>query len=165
MDATMYVIGIAWLAIFAWYALMARDPRALFWVQLAHALQYLAFPIRVEMNNAVKDQPASRGRMIRHMAIYAAALLLISVGISTFVPATAMGVIGGVFGEDPSFAAPILILLFINIHHYFTDGVIWKISNPEVRKELFAHVPRATAPVVAPGTPTPGTRRKMAEAK
>jgi len=30
--------------------------------------------------------------------------------------------------------------MFINIHHYFTDGVIWKISNPEVRKELFAHV-------------------------
>jgi hypothetical protein len=36
--------------------------------------------------------------------------------------------------------APILIFYFINIHHYFTDGVIWKISNPEVRKELFAHV-------------------------
>jgi hypothetical protein len=30
--------------------------------------------------------------------------------------------------------------MFINIHHYFTDGVIWKISNPEVRKDLFAHV-------------------------
>jgi hypothetical protein len=36
--------------------------------------------------------------------------------------------------------APILIFYFINIHHYFTDGVIWKISNPEVRRELFAHV-------------------------
>jgi hypothetical protein len=32
--------------------------------------------------------------------------------------------------------------MFINIHHYFTYGVIWKISNPEVRRELFAHVPR-----------------------
>jgi len=155
---------VAWLAIFAWYALMARDPRALFWVQLAHALQYLAFPIRVEMNNAVKDQPASRGRMFRHMAMYGAALIIISVGISTFVPATAMGVIGGVFGESPTFAAPILILLFINIHHYFTDGVIWKISNPEVRKELFAHVPRPAAPVVAQGTPTSG-RRRLAEVK
>ena len=30
--------------------------------------------------------------------------------------------------------------MIINIHHYFTDGVIWKISNPEVRRELFAHV-------------------------
>ena len=37
-------------------------------------------------------------------------------------------------------SAPILLLMFINIHHYFTDGVIWKISNPEVRQELFAHV-------------------------
>jgi hypothetical protein len=36
--------------------------------------------------------------------------------------------------------------MFINIHHYFTDGVIWKISNPEVRRELFAHVPPAPRP-------------------
>ena len=50
------------------------------------------------------------------------------------------------FGEDPARAAPILILMFINIHHYFTDGVIWHISNPDVRKELFAHVPRPDKP-------------------
>ena len=41
--------------------------------------------------------------------------------------------------------APVLLLYLINIHHYFTDGVIWKISNPEVRKELFAHVMPAAA--------------------
>ena len=154
---------VAWLAIFVWYALMARDPRALFWVQLAHAVQYLAFPIRVEMNNAAKAQPASRSRLMFHMAIYGAALLLLSVAISRFVPATAMGVIGGVFGEEPNLAAPILILLFINIHHYFTDGVIWKISNPEVRKELFAHVSRpATESAVAQGGPKSASRKKLA---
>ena len=27
----------------------------------------------------------------------------------------------------------------------FTDGVIWKISNPEVRKDLFAHVQAPTS--------------------
>jgi hypothetical protein len=43
--------------------------------------------------------------------------------------------------------------MFINIHHYFTDGVIWKISNPEVRKELFAHVRRDAAPVTAERRP------------
>jgi hypothetical protein len=61
-------------------------------------------------------------------------------------------VVGNIFGEQPGLAAPILVLMFVNIHHYFTDGVIWKISNPEVRKELFAHVPRgaATKPVAAP---------------
>jgi hypothetical protein len=56
--------------------------------------------------------------------------------------------------------------MFINIHHYFTDGVIWKISNPEVRKELFAHVPRAESPstgVAAPiASATPGKRGSKA---
>jgi hypothetical protein len=64
-----------------------------------------------------------------------------------------MGVVGNVFGEEPGKAAPILVLMFINIHHYFTDGVIWKISNPEVRKELFAHVPRPDK--AAPAVPAP----------
>jgi hypothetical protein len=41
--------------------------------------------------------------------------------------------------------APCLLLTLINFHHYFTDGVMWKISNAEVRQELFAHVPRANA--------------------
>ena len=34
----------------------------------------------------------------------------------------------------------LLIASAISIHHYFVDGCIWKISNPDVRKKLFAHV-------------------------
>ena len=131
---------IAWLALFAWYAMMARDPMAIFWVQIAHALQYLAFPVRVEINRTEARQP---GRLARHMAIYGVALLAVSYLMAQVLPAGAMSVVGEVFGEEPGRAVPILMLMFINIHHYFTDGVIWKISNPEVRKELFAHVPRA----------------------
>lgn len=42
---------IPWIAIFVWYAAMARvGLPALFIVQIAHALQYLIFPFRVEMN-------------------------------------------------------------------------------------------------------------------
>jgi hypothetical protein len=125
---------VAWLAIFAWYAMMARDPKALFWIQIAHALQYLSFPVRVEMNRT------ARGALVRHMILYGVLLLGASVVVALVLPPAFMGVIGNVFGEEPGKSAPILILLFINIHHYFTDGVIWKISNPEVRRELFAHV-------------------------
>jgi hypothetical protein len=53
-----------------------------------------------------------------------------------------MGAVDRVFNEESGKSASILVLTFINIHHYFTDGVIWKISNPDVRKELFAHVRR-----------------------
>jgi hypothetical protein len=64
----------------------------------------------------------------------------VSILVARAVPASAMSVVGSMFGEEPGRAAPILLLMFINIHHYFTDGVIWKISNPEVRRDLFAHV-------------------------
>jgi len=134
---------VAWLAIFSWYAVMARDPRALFWIQIAHALQYLAFPIRVEMNRTANQPAASHRRLAAHMVLYGAGLMTISIIVARVVPASAMSVVGNLFGEEPARAAPILILMIINIHHYFTDGVIWKISNPEVRRELFAHVKSA----------------------
>ena len=130
---------VAWLAIFAWYAMMARDPKAIFWIQIAHALQYLSFPIRVEMNRSAKDKARS---VAFHMVLYGAGLLAVSVLVGLAVPKAMMGAVGRIFGEEPGKSAPILILMFINIHHYFTDGVIWKISNPEVRKELFAHLPK-----------------------
>src|SRR5438067_11255484 len=74
------------------------------------------------------------------MALYGAGLLGLSLLVQHAVPIASMGIVGRVFGEEPGRAAPILILMFINVHHYFTDGVIWKISNPDVRRELFAHV-------------------------
>jgi len=146
---------VAWVAIFVWYAVMARDPKAIFWVQIAHALQYLVFPIRVEMNRTAREPTTSPRRFAAHMLAYGAGLLGVSYIVSQVVPASAMSVVGNVFGEEPGRAAPILILMIINIHHYFTDGVIWKISNPEVRRELFAHVapqapPKGAAPVKAP---------------
>jgi len=146
---------VAWLAIFVWYAVMARDPKALFWIQLAHALQYLAFPIRVELNRLIATGGAaaarSAGNVALHMGVYASALLILSVLVSRVVPGSAMSAVGDMFGEEPGKAAPVLILMFINIHHYFTDGVIWKISNPDVRRELFAHVKRPSES--AKGTP------------
>ena len=125
-------------------------PAALFWVQIAHALQYLAFPVRVELNRTRAADAGSPRRIALHMAVYAGVLLAVSFAVAQLVPVSTMGVVGNVFGEQPGRAAPILLLVFINIHHYFTDGVIWKISNPDVRRDLFAHVaakrPRATVP-------------------
>jgi hypothetical protein len=133
---------VAWLAIFVWYAVMARDPKAIFWIQIAHALQYLAFPIRVELNRTLAGSVRSAARVGAHMAFYGAALIVVSILVAQVVPGRAMDAVANVFGEEPGRVTPVLLLMFINIHHYFTDGVIWKISNPEVRRELFAHVPR-----------------------
>jgi hypothetical protein len=142
---------VAWLALFAWYAVMARDPKAIFWIQLAHAIQYLAFPVRVEMNRTSTEPSSSPAHLVRHMVVYGVLLLGVSLLVATIVPASAMSVVGNIFGEESGKAAPILILAIINIHHYFTDGVIWKLSNPEVRRELFNHVEGTPAVSAPPG--------------
>jgi hypothetical protein len=60
---------------------------------------------------------------------------------------------------NPLAAAPrvvgFAISTFFNIHHYFTDGVVWKLRNPAVREDLFGHLVnpapvRVTPPVAAP---------------
>jgi hypothetical protein len=144
---------VPWLAIFAWYAAMARwGIPALLLVQAFHALQYIEFPLRVEMNRAAVS---SAGQVAGHMFAYSMALLLVTLALVVWVPGPAMNIMADMFGIPPNAIMVLLIIQFINIHHYFTDGVIWKISNPEVRRELFAHLAPATA-VPAPGA-APGT--------
>jgi hypothetical protein len=134
---------VPWFAIFVWYAAVARWGIAgLFLVQLAHAIQYLEFPARVELNRASATKAARLGT---HMLLYVAALLALSFAVTVIVPGPAMSVVTDALGIAAGSAAPVLILYFINIHHYFTDGVIWKISNPDVRRDLFAHVMPVTA--------------------
>src|SRR6185503_19614913 len=134
----------------------------IFWIQIAHAIQYLSFPVRVEINRTTASLAKSTGTLGVHMAVYAALLLVVSYVVAQVVPGTAMSAVANVFGEQPGKVAPVLILMFINIHHYFTDGVIWKISNPEVRQELFAHLKREAAPkpVTVPADASPLGKKK-----
>ena len=159
---------VPWFAIFVWYAAVARWGIAgLFLVQLAHAIQYLEFPARVELNRASANKAMRLGT---HMLLYTAAILALSFAVTVIVPGPAMSVVTGALGIAQASAAPVLILYFINIHHYFTDGVIWKISNPDVRRDLFAHVmpaevssgARAKQPA-QPATPKLGKPRPSAK--
>jgi hypothetical protein len=140
---------VAWTSIFFWYAALARwGVTALFFVQLFHAIQYLEFPTRVELNRATAR---AAGRVMTRMAFYSLGLAVTSALVLLMVPNPAMSVVTKLFNIPPKAVGPVFALYFINIHHFFTDGVIWKISNPEVRKELFAHVPRpGKASVAAP---------------
>lgn len=152
---------IAWAAIFVWYAAMARDPRAIFWVQIAHALQYLIFPFRVELNRTIRAA-GGRSRLGTHMTLYVVILLVISVLMAVWIPARAMDAVASWLGRRPGEVAGLSVLAFLNIHHYFTDGVMWKLRNPAVREDLFGHLPRpAPAPAPAPAR-APRKDRRLA---
>jgi hypothetical protein len=152
---------IAWGAIFVWYAAMARDPRAIFWVQIAHALQYLMFPVRVEINRT-RRSGSGPSRLVTHMAVYLIVLLAVSVAMAVWIPARAMDVVADWLGRRPGEVTALSLLAFLNVHHYFTDGVMWKLRNPAVREDLFGHLPapEKAAPAAPPCTPAKSRRAR-----
>ena len=128
---------IPWIAILVWYAAMARvGLPALFIVQIAHALQYLIFPFRVEANRTKRA-----GEVVAlHMGVYLIALLAASIVAAIALPLGAMAVVTSWLGSRPGQVVGFAISAFFNIHHYFTDGVVWKLRNPAVREDLFGHL-------------------------
>lgn len=130
---------VPWLALYGWYALLRKDPTTLVVVQLAHALQYLIFPLRIEENRR-QAHPAQRIDP-RRAIVWLAGLCVVSLAVFAGIPqlfsasfADAQGV-----GEVPvAFTAA--FVYFVNIHHYFIDGCLYKLRNPAVRRDLFAHL-------------------------
>lgn len=149
-------VVVPWLAITVWYSFLSRYPAGgLFWVQLSHSLQYLVFPFRVEANRwTARSRAATEGSSLPprlgyagHMVAYAAVVL--AVGWLVFEGSAALGAEIATRGFDGAYPAGLIGTLVagaVNIHHYFTDGVVWKLRNPAVRRELFAHLPRDPAP-------------------
>lgn len=133
---------LPWGAIFIWYAAMAQDPGAIFWVQIAHALQYLLFPLRVEWNRTVR-QEASLSGVRRHMFWFATLLVGGGLLMQYVVPNVSGELAARVVGDKVMLAAMMTPNLLLNIHHYFTDGAIWKLRQAEVRNDLFGHLPKS----------------------
>lgn len=124
-------IWLPWAATFSWYAMVDINPASFFLLQIFHALQYLMFPIRVEINDYT---PQNKRKY--HLLIYY--VCLVAVGYLAFEWASFPAVPKQLI---PAGAATMMI---INLHHYFIDAVIWKIREPEVRNSLFGHLETTT---------------------
>jgi hypothetical protein len=118
------------VSLYLGYVLYTRSHAALFVLQLAHSLQYLLFPLRVEMNRS--SEKAAKGSGKWHIVLYLGTL--VGAGWLVFMGSAKIP------GDAAAFTSLILIGA-INIHHYFIDGCVWKISTPEVRRDLFRHLP------------------------
>ena len=131
---------LPWVAIHLWYVLLYREPASLFWVQNAHALQYLVFPLRVEMNQTLGEERRAR-RLRAHLLVYYLVTVGLGLLVMQLIPEGAEIALG-LRGVVPLQFA---VVSFVNVHHYYIDNVIWKIRNPVVRQELFGHLLPARA--------------------
>ena len=147
---------VPWLALYIWYATLARYNGAIFWIQIFHALQYLSFPMRVEANRINeedkekktdhKDRRPVRRRLFFYFCtliiftvlIFSLGLQFASSGINAIVSPILAGtsmehvIVGSIFVKG--------FLAAFNIHHYVIDGVAWKLRDASVRRELLNHI-------------------------
>lgn len=129
-----------WLALYVWYPFWYFVPGGFVWVQLSHALQYLAFPLRVEANRyAAKAETTSRQKAM-HVALVYAALVVAGLVLLHGPPLAAHAFGHGWYSTPNAQELFRGFVACVAIHHYFVDGAIWKLSNPKVRGELLSHL-------------------------
>lgn len=135
--------GFAAYAVSLYLWLLFRHPAVLFVVPAFHSLQYLAVVWRYQHNFELAEQKETSSRAFSakgvrfHFALFVLyGFILGYLGFWLF-PEILQGVFpeySGVFG-----GALFLFLfwVFINIHHYFMDNVMWRKDNPDTRRYLF----------------------------
>lgn len=121
---------VPYYAMYLWYGLLSVNYFALPLVQFFHASQYLIFPLRVELNRNQGAENKQRQRIIEYSII----MLLLGAGAFVLIPYYFKN-----YNQD-YFGSVQVIISAINIHHFYIDGYIWKISQPLARDELFAHI-------------------------
>lgn len=130
------------VTIWSWTIFSSIDPLLIYVIPGLHSIQYLYFVWLMRRNQArAEEGPPAFGRPV---AVRLGLLALSALGIGvllfhlgpTFLD-TAFGprpqrgqVFTDPLGETPYFAA---IYVFVNIHHYFMDHVIWRRENPETQ--------------------------------
>ena len=133
-------VWLPWVATYSWYVMVDVYPQSFFLLQIFHALQYLMFPARVEMNEHRQAQTGTSiwSGMGKHMLLYYGVLVV--VGYLAFEWASLLEWTDLTNQSGTMVLLGAATVMYINIHHYFIDAVIWKIREPEVRESLFGHL-------------------------
>ena len=137
------------VSLYVWLLLARWNVMWLLVVPALHSLQYLAVVARFRMNrdrsqpNADEPVQSKLGWIFRrrfHQRYAAFVTLGLILGYVGFWGApkflqTAIPYDLEVFGAT---AFLFVFWIFINVHHYFLDNVMWRRTNPDVAKYLFA---------------------------
>jgi hypothetical protein len=129
------------ITIWAWTIYSGVDPLVRYVIPALHSIQYLYFVWLMKRNEArAEEGPPSFGRPV-HVRV--GALLLAAIGLgwllfhgapdfldAAFVSRAKVRATVDPLGETPFVAT---FYVFVNVHHFFMDHVIWRRENPDTR--------------------------------
>jgi hypothetical protein len=124
---------VPFLALYVWWLPITRQYEFYFLLTpFFHSLQYLAFVYKMEDTRlrGLKN-PEVRGTILAFGIVLAGWLAF------EFVP-NEIDTALGTFNAWQMFFFFTAAMLFINIHHYFIDNVLWRFRDPEIQKYLLA---------------------------
>ncbi|MER8751258.1 hypothetical protein NKH57_18645 [Mesorhizobium sp. M1050] len=136
------------VTLYAWILFVTINPLWLLVVPALHSLQYLAVVWRYQTNVERDRADATRDPGLKVLSIVGP---LYRLRVLIFIVAgTILGALGfwlvpmaltALVPYDKQVLGSSLFLfiawIFINVHHYFLDNVMWRRGNPEVSKYLF----------------------------
>jgi hypothetical protein len=132
---------VSMLAIYIWFIPMFSHPMFGHMIPFFHSLQYLLFVYTFRRNKTVAkvDLSSEKGRFQSLVGVWGYLLGSAVLGALAFhfIPNAVDSlrlVHAPALGPTP---ALFFFTVFINIHHYFIDNVLWRGNNPEMRKHLF----------------------------
>lgn len=139
-----HVAIMGFMTAYLWLAPVFHDPKYIYLIPLFHSLQYLMF-CSVYMHNKIKRNTATeQNRYWIEQARWWGLALLFGAFFLEWLPS----VLDNLISYDPQSTGArlfyVLFTLFINVHHYFIDSVIWKGDNQEVREHLTPVAQRQT---------------------
>lgn len=134
---------VAYLTSLYFWALARFHPMALIFVPAFHSLQYLVIVWRAEKNRAdlAADERApdvQDKRMLPPIVTFMLWAFLLGLAGFWWLPQLFDNIVSydtEIFGGTMFM---FMFWIFINIHHYFMDNVIWRRENPDTARALFA---------------------------
>jgi hypothetical protein len=139
------VVGYS-CALYLWLLAFYYDLIFTIFIPAFHSLQYLLFTWRYQLNKVSSETGKAAG--MPGMTLAGPALWRFAKFVIAGVVLGWVGFIGlplvfhASLSPDPSMFGPsvfvFIFVMWINIHHYFIDNVIWRRDNEDVRKYLFA---------------------------
>ena len=124
---------VPFIALYVWWMPETRQFEFYFLLTpMFHSLQYLAFVYKME-HTRLRAEPR------RELKATVLVTGLVMAGWLAFemVPNT-LDTALGTFGAWHMFFFFTAAMLFINVHHYFIDNVLWRFKDPEVRAYLLS---------------------------
>lgn len=132
---------VCYVSIYLWFLPSLYNPTFFYTVSFFHSLQYLPF-VYAFRRNKVAAEPGGKKMWGKHgyfLNVYSYLLLSVITGaiFFWFLP----NYIDNQHLFNADLYSPTLamfsFMIFLNVHHYFIDNVMWKGNNPEMRRYIF----------------------------